>query len=205
MAMEHRTLPDGGRGGRRRTTAAVIVPLTALLCSVLPASAVSAAPAEPLLAHSPPAPAAAAAATAEEAPGFPWRWPVDGPRTVAEPFQAPAHDYGPGHRGMDVVAAPGAQVQAPADGVIAFAGQVVDRPLLTIDHGAGFVTTLEPVRTELSPGERVEAGGVIGDVAAGGHTTLGTLHVGVRLHGEYLNPRPLFGTPPRAVLLPCCE
>lgn len=134
-----------------------------------------------------------------------WRWPVDGARSVVEPFRAPAHEYGPGHRGMDVAAAAGAVVIAPAPGVVAFRGAVVDRPLITIDHGGGRVSTWEPVSSTLSPGDSVDAGDPMGTVAAGGHAAGGTLHVGVRLDGHYINPLPLFGKVPRAVLLPCCE
>lgn len=134
-----------------------------------------------------------------------WEWPVDGIRSVVEPFRAPAHEYGPGHRGMDVAAAAGAEVSAPAAGVVAFRGTVVDRPLITIDHGGGRVSTWEPVSSALSPGDVVAAGYPIGTVAAGGHAARGTLHVGVRLDGRYVNPLPLFGEVPRAILLPCCE
>lgn len=146
----------------------------------------------------------AGAAADIDVPGFPWRWPVDGARHVVEPFRAPAHDYGPGHRGMDIAAAPGGQVHAPTDGVVAFRGTVVDRPLVTIDHGAGFVSTWEPVSSSLTPGDVVTAGAVIGSVAEGGHTVRGAMHIGVRVDGEYVNPLPLFGHVPRAVLLPCC-
>ena len=140
----------------------------------------------------------------DAAPGHPWLWPTDGARLVIAPFRAPAHDYGPGHRGMDVAAEPGSPVRAPAAGVIAFRGTVVDRPLITIDHGGGYVTTLEPVASELSPGDAVAAGEPLGTVAAGGHAPRGTLHVGVRVDDVYVNPRGLFGRPPRAILLPCC-
>lgn len=141
----------------------------------------------------------------DRAPGFPWHWPSPTSRTVIVPFRAPAHDYGAGHRGMDVAASTAVEVLAPAPGVVAFRGVVVDRPLLTIDHGDGYVTTLEPVSSTLLPGDAVEAGEVVGTVAAGGHAAHGTLHVGVRVDKRYVNPRGLFGTPPRAVLLPCCE
>ena len=130
-----------------------------------------------------------------------WLWPVDGGRVVIAPFRAPAHEYGPGHRGMDVAA--GVEVRAPADGVIAFRGVVVDRPLLTIDHGNGLVTTLEPAQSDLAPGTPVRRGDVLGTVAAGGHAPGGTVHVGVRWNGVYINQMLLFGDVPRAVLLPC--
>lgn len=146
----------------------------------------------------------AASNGAQTAPGFPWAWPVTGPRAVVEPFRAPAHDYGPGHRGMDIAAQPDAVVRSPAAGVIAFRGMVVDRPLITIDHGAGYVTTLEPVTSTLAPGDAVAAGESVGAVALGGHSPRGALHVGVRIDGRYVNPHGLFGAVPRAILLPCC-
>lgn len=140
-----------------------------------------------------------------EVAGYPWRWPVAGARSVIEPFRAPAHDYGSGHRGMDVAADAGTTVIAPADGIVAFRGTVVDRPLITIDHRDGHVSTWEPVSTTLAPGDAVRAGETIGVVATGGHAVRGTLHVGVRRDGRYIIPMPLFGDVPRAVLLPCCE
>lgn len=134
-----------------------------------------------------------------------WEWPLAGAREIVQQYRAPAHDYGPGHRGIDVAAASGASVSAPADGVVAFRGVVVDRPLLTIDHGDGYITTLEPLRSALRPGETVDAGETVGVVAAGGHTDAGALHIGVRLEHVYINPMLMFGPVPRAVLLPCCE
>ncbi|WP_256971467.1 murein hydrolase activator EnvC family protein [Microbacterium esteraromaticum] len=142
---------------------------------------------------------------ASAAPGYPWSWPHTGPRLVIEPFRAPAHDYGPGHRGVDITAPIGTAVHAPAAGVVAFQGVVVDRPLLTIDHGSGYVSTFEPVASELSAGATVQAGDVIGMVDIGGHAPRGTMHIGVRVEGVYLNPHPLFGEIPRAILLPCCS
>ncbi len=133
-----------------------------------------------------------------------WRWPVDGARHVSAAYRAPAHAYGPGHRGMDVTAAVGAPVLAPADGVVAFQGVVVDRPVLTIRHGDGLVSTFEPLESSLRPGDPVRRGQEIGRVSTGGHTPPGALHVGVRRDGEYLNPMLLFGTVLRARLLPCC-
>lgn len=133
-----------------------------------------------------------------------WRWPIAGPRVIVEPFRAPAHAYGAGHRGVDLGAAAGASVVAPADGTVAFRGRVVDRPLLTIEHAGGLVTTFEPVRSSLEPGDVVTSGQEIGIVDVGGHTPSGALHLGVRREGEYINPMLLFGEVPRAVLLPCC-
>lgn len=132
-----------------------------------------------------------------------WVWPVREFR-IDRPFVAPAHDYGPGHRGIDVRPLAAADVQAPAAGIVAFSGQVAGRGVLTIDHGGGLVTTLEPIASDLVAGAAVAQGAPVGTVALGGHSAPGVLHFGVRLEGEYINPMLLLGGVPRAVLLPCC-
>lgn len=134
-----------------------------------------------------------------------WMWPVEGPRRVVERFVAPAHDYGPGHRGIDIEAPVGVSVRAPAAGVVAFRGTVVDRAVLTIAHPGGLVSSFEPVRSDLVVGSAVAVGDLIGVVDVGGHSSPGTMHLGVRLDGAYVDPMLLFGEVPRAVLLPCCE
>ena len=131
-----------------------------------------------------------------------WRWPVDTVRIVA-PYRAPAHAYGPGHRGIDLAVDDGA-VRAPADGIVAFAGAVAGRGVLTIDHGDGLVSTLEPVDSHVAVGAAVGRGDPVAAMSAGGHAAPGSVHFGVRLDGEYLNPQLLIGGVPRAVLLPCC-
>jgi len=132
-----------------------------------------------------------------------WTWPL-APFRLERPFEAPAHRYGPGHRGIDLRALEHRSVRAPAAGVVAFAGAVAGRGILTIDHGDGLVTTLEPIETALSAGMPLNRGDEAGTIALGGHTAPGALHFGVRLHGEYINPLLLLGGVPRAVLLPCC-
>ncbi|KQR25094.1 murein hydrolase activator EnvC family protein [Microbacterium sp. Leaf151] len=130
-----------------------------------------------------------------------WVWPVEHVQVV-RPYEAPAHAYGPGHRGLDLSS--GEVVRSPADGHVAFAGEVAGRPVVTIDHGGGLVTTLEPVASDLAVGDAVARGAPVGRLTAGGHTAPRTLHFGVRLDGEYVNPLRLLGGVPRAVLLPCC-
>jgi len=132
-----------------------------------------------------------------------WRWPVAEFRLVL-PYEAPAHAYGPGHRGVDLRPVGDDVLLAPAAGVIAFSGTVVDRGVVTIDHGDGLVTTLEPVRDAAAVGTVVAAGDVVARLGSGGHAPTGTVHFGVRRDGEYINPVTLLDTVPRAVLLPCC-
>jgi murein DD-endopeptidase MepM/ murein hydrolase activator NlpD len=148
------------------------------------------------------APAGADAAVADDGlAGRGWVWPVS-PVQVVEPFEAPPHEYGPGHRGIDLAAE--GMLRAPADGTVAFSGAVAGRGVLTIEHAGGLVTTFEPVSTELAAGTAVSRGEVVAEVATGGHAAEGAVHFGVRLDGEYINPMLLLGGVPRAVLLPCC-
>jgi murein DD-endopeptidase MepM/ murein hydrolase activator NlpD len=173
--------------------------MAAALISGAPAVAgVTAADAQDRLSPSPPG-----TGLATDDPLASWSWPATSYRLV-RPFVAPAHAYGPGHRGIDLDLRGTTEVLAPQDGVVAFVGQVAGRGIVTIDHGSGLVTTLEPVMSALNPGTAVRQGDVVGSLSLGGHTAPGTLHFGVRLDGEYINPLLLLADVPRAVLLPCC-
>ncbi|GAA3748643.1 hypothetical protein GCM10022239_25030 [Leifsonia bigeumensis] len=130
-----------------------------------------------------------------------WVWPLDPPHTVARPFIAPATPYASGHRGIDLHGAVGSAVYAPADGVVHFSGVVVDRPVISIRHPGGLVSSFEPVTSELVAGTVVHRGDTIGALQSG-DCGAPCLHFGVRLHGEYVSPlRYLVGIP-RSVLLP---
>lgn len=135
------------------------------------------------------------------AAGTRWSWPVGPPAAVARPFVAPPTPYGRGHRGVDLVAGARAEVRAPDAGTVRFAGWVVDRPVLSIDHGGGLVSSFEPVDPVVDRGEHVQRGQVVGLLVAG-HCADGCLHLGARLHGEYVNPLLFLGGVPRAILLP---
>jgi murein DD-endopeptidase MepM/ murein hydrolase activator NlpD len=131
-----------------------------------------------------------------------WSWPVGPPRDLVRAFEAPATPYSAGHRGIDIGAATGAPVRAPAAGVVSFAGTVVDRPVLSIQHSDGLVSSVEPVTAAVKAGERVSADQVVGVVAAGAHCSGRCVHFGVRRNGQYLNPMLFLGGVSRAVLLP---
>jgi murein DD-endopeptidase MepM/ murein hydrolase activator NlpD len=132
-----------------------------------------------------------------------WGWPVDPPHTITRPFEAPTTAYGPGHRGIDIAVAPGAEVRAPADGIVSFAGVVVDRPVVSIRHADGLVSSVEPVVPLVAAGDPVVAGQVIGTLAASPrHEPDGGLHLGARLHGDYVDPALLLAALRHAVLLP---
>ncbi len=139
------------------------------------------------------------ASPAVAAPEPPWSWPVDGPRVIERGYAAPATPYGRGHRGIDIRA--GATLTAPADGVVRFAGIVVDRPVLTIDHGGGIVSSYEPVVARVAVGDRVARGDPLGAVLDG-HCSVRCVHLGVRVDGHYVSPLRFLDRVPPAVLLP---
>lgn len=130
-----------------------------------------------------------------------WLWPVPAPHPIARPYVAPATAYAAGHRGIDVRADAGIAVRAPADGVVHFAGFVVDRPVVSIRHSNGVLSSFEPVEPVVEAGDRVARGDVIGYLLPG-HCSTPCLHLGVRQGGEYLNPLLFLGGLERAVLLP---
>jgi murein DD-endopeptidase MepM/ murein hydrolase activator NlpD len=163
----------------RRRLAGLAVPLVALALSL----------------GTQPAPAGDAAAAR-------WEWPLSPPGGIVRPFEAPPGPYAAGHRGIDLAAAAGQRVAAPAAGVVQFAGVVVDRPVVTLRVGARTLVSLEPVAAELPVGAAVGAGEPLGTVAGGGHCGGGCLHVGVRVDGAYVSPLLFLAGVPPAVLLP---
>jgi murein DD-endopeptidase MepM/ murein hydrolase activator NlpD len=126
---------------------------------------------------------------------------VPSPSIVA-PYAAPPTAYAAGHRGIDLGAAPGAPISSPSDAVVRFSGVVVDRPVVTLDHGGGVLSSYEPVDGVVPVGTPVARGAVIGTAGAGGHCGGSCVHVGVRVDGQYVSPLLFFGGVPPAVLLP---
>lgn len=135
-----------------------------------------------------------------------WDWPLAAPHTLLRPYIAPATPYSAGHRGIDIEAH-GAEealltaVTAPAAGTVHFAGFVVDRPVLSIRHPGGVISSFEPVTTRLVIGDTVRASQKIGTLELG-HCSTPCLHLGVRIDGGYVSPLLFLGGVPRAVLLP---
>lgn len=149
------------------------------------------------------APSIGPAAPAQAAlPG--WAWPLKPPLAVIHPFIAPLNDYGTGHRGIDLLAVPGSTVHAPDDGVVHYAGMVAGRPVLSIAHAGGTLSSFEPVATELLAGAAVRQGEAIGWTveSPAAHCAQGCLHFGVRRNGQYVSPLNYLGGIPPSVLLP---
>ncbi|UFU04159.1 M23 family metallopeptidase [Ruania suaedae] len=165
----------------------LLVPLTLVLLLIIAAVA-TAAPATP------------ASPAAEGTSATPrWEWPLQPPPPdpaagLTRGFERPPAPWAAGHRGVDLPAAPGTAVHTAGAGRITFAGIVVDRPLVVVEHAGGLRTSYEPVRPQVEVGDAVAAGERIGSLASGGHCE-GCLHWGVRnAAGTYLDPLHLFGT-----------
>ncbi|WP_445154839.1 M23 family metallopeptidase [Arthrobacter sp. Hor0625] len=162
----------------------VSVILAAVVCAA-PASGVAAAPGPPGAGGQETPPPLASVAQ----DGGPWSWPLSPRPKVLRAFDPPARPWLSGHRGVDLAAATaGVPVTAPAAGTVSFAGFVVDRPVITIDHGNGLRSSFEPVASTLRSGAAVARGAELGRVLLGHCGTAPCLHWGVRRDRDYLNP-----------------
>lgn len=130
-----------------------------------------------------------------------WTWPLSSVHLM-QPFRAPETPYSPGHRGIDLEAIPQENVTAPTHAKVYFVGTVVDRPLITLDHGNNILSTYEPVSSSLSTGEEVSQGQLLGTVAEGGHCKQKCLHIGIRINQNYVSPLLFFDKVPYSSLLP---
>ena len=132
-----------------------------------------------------------------------WSWPLNPRPAVLRAFDPPVEPWLSGHRGVDLRAAhDGAEVTSPAAGTVTFAGVVVDRPVLTVDHGNGLRSSFEAVRSDLTPGAAVAEGEVLGWILPGHCTPAPCVHWGVRRGDEYLNPLAFVTDLRPSVLLP---
>lgn len=133
------------------------------------------------------APVADAALAADAPPQFAIS-PV-GDVVVVEGFDPPDQPWLAGHRGVDLAAARGTEVVADRDGVVVFAGRVVDRSVITILHADGSRSSFEPVAATVEIGAAVEAGDPVGLLTAeASHCGEPCLHWGVRVGDAYVDP-----------------
>lgn len=137
-------------------------------------------------------------------PVLPAAWTAPLPdASVTRPFDELPHRYAAGHRGVDLAGAPGTPVLSAGDGVVAFAGRVAGRPVVSVDHAGGLRTTYEPVDPSVGAGQVVPRGFPLGTLLAGhpGCPVAACLHWGLRRGEVYLDPLGLLA-PPRVRLLP---
>jgi len=153
-------------------------------------------------------PTAARAGTSEPARAAPpepgYVLPVPG-AAVARPFEPPPERWAAGHRGVDLTAGVGAVVVAPQAGVVTFAGRVAGRPVVSVRHDDGLVTSLEPVTGTPAAGVRVVRGAPVGtvDPAPGHCAPAACVHWGVRTGPRtYTDPLALVNGAGPVVLLP---
>ena len=190
----------------RRLSSAVLI--TVLLSASLSSAAQPAV--HPSGAVSPAVPPAVLRA----APAGGWSWPLLPGPAVVRLFEPPARRWLAGHRGVDLAGTAGDAVRSPAAGTVRFAGTVVDRGVLTLDHGNGTVSSFEPVTATVSVGDQVTVGQPVGLLASRSaspgagpdsrqpHCPDSCLHWGVRLDGEYVDPLRFVMDRRPSVLLP---
>ena len=131
--------------------------------------------------------------------------------SVVHEYRQSETPYTAGHRGIDYEATLGQAVFAPADGQVHFVGKVVNRQLISLDHGQELLSAFEPVCSQLTEGDSVVSGQLIGEVCEGQATydphcqPSICLHFSVRKNGEYLSPLWFTGELTPSRLLPWIE
>lgn len=119
--------------------------------------------------------------------------PVHAP--VVDEFRLSAGPYGAGNRGLTYGTREGQRVGSAADGVVAFAGPVAGRLVVSVDHPDGLRTTYTGLATvTVRAGAGVRQGSVVGTAGA-------ELHFGVRSGRAYLDPADLLGGVRRVYLV----
>lgn len=121
-----------------------------------------------------------------EAADLLFRRPTAAP--VLDPFRLPEGKYGAGNRGIEYDTGEFDRIVAAARGTVVFAGPVAGSLFVTVDHGDGLESSYGFVGHILvREGQEVADGDLVA-------LSDGPFHFSVRLHGEYVDPEPLFGS-----------
>lgn len=136
----------------------------------------------------------------EQTPSWRFTLPVPGPLTAGfglkryfnEQLRAP-------HSGIDIGAAEGTPVRAPAPATVLETGNYFfNGNTVFLDHGQGLVTMYNHLRSiTVKPGARVTAGEKIGEVGRTGRVTGAHLHWSVSLNNARVDPMLLLSTEAR--------
>ncbi|HJR45373.1 MAG TPA: peptidoglycan DD-metalloendopeptidase family protein [Actinomycetota bacterium] len=119
--------------------------------------------------------------------------PVDAP--VAVPFDAPAHRFAPGHRGIDYATPAGTRVRAAASGIVTFAGRVAGTGAVTVAHDSGYESTYTSLGDiEVVRGDLVRSGTWLGTTDVSHPGGRPGLHFAVKWGDRYVDPGLLLGT-----------
>lgn len=128
--------------------------------------------------------------------------PVRGP--AIQRFVAPANRFAAGHRGIDFGVPAATEVRAAGEGRVVFAGPVaLDGLFVTVSHGQGLQTTYSFLSERtVTAGDRLMRGQILGR-SGNGHPGEGipSLHFGVRVRGEYVDPEAFLVDAPTAIAL----
>ena len=127
------------------------------------------------------------------------QWPLrPGTPAITRGYDAPAPNWLPGHRGVDLAGSPGQPVYAAGRGTVVYAGMLAGRPVVSIAHPGGLRTSYEPVETGpgygVRPGALVDASTPLGRLRAGhpGCPATACLHWGAMwgpaTRAEYVDP-----------------
>src|SRR5207247_2873809 len=95
-----------------------------------------------------------------------------------------------GQHGADIAAAEGEIVRAANSGIVRLAEPLpLSGDTVIVDHGMGILTFyMHMSAIDVTPGEIVQRGAVVGRVGSTGLATGPHLHWGVRVNGVYVDP-----------------
>jgi len=95
------------------------------------------------------------------------------------------------HSGLDIAAAPGTPVYAPANGIISYVGYESGYGnLVTIDHGYGVKTRYgHNSEVHVKYGQKVKRGDKVASVGSTGRSSGYHLHYEVRVNGVAVDPK----------------
>lgn len=116
--------------------------------------------------------------------------PPISPALVDRPFDYLDAPWDAGHRGVDLLGTTGMTIRSARDGTVIYAGTLVDRSVISIEHPDGLRSTYLPVIPTVTVGDEVEAGDPIGTLD-GSHCGYPCLHWGLKRGDVYYDPMSL--------------